>query len=230
MERESAMLQAVQRQKISDVVAERIRQYIVDEKLEPGDRLPTEHALAAQFGVSRISLREATKALEFVGILEACPGRGLTVGQVDIARMSDCLRFHPGLLHVPGEQLIATRVIIETGALPHVARRMADDRSLHERLDAINAELRQTRDLFLFIERDITLHRLLVESSGLAPLVAFNDLLQVFFYRFRESVKKAEWRAGIASHQRIIDDLAAGKVEAASLELRRHIESHKKRL
>jgi DNA-binding FadR family transcriptional regulator len=35
--------------------------------LKPGDRLPTENELAAGFGVNRLSLREATKALEFLG-------------------------------------------------------------------------------------------------------------------------------------------------------------------
>jgi DNA-binding FadR family transcriptional regulator len=55
---------------------EPVAEYIVDASLKPGDRLPTETELAARFGVSRLSLREATKALELLGIVEARPGKG----------------------------------------------------------------------------------------------------------------------------------------------------------
>jgi GntR family transcriptional repressor for pyruvate dehydrogenase complex len=224
------MLKVVERRKIREVVAERIQEHITAMGLRPGDRLPTEHSLAAQFGVSRVSVREATKALEFLGLLESRPGRGLTVGKVDFGRMTECLRFHSGFHDVPAEQLIEARVILETGVLPHVARRMAADPAIYGHLAAVNAEIRQTRDLSRFIALDIEFHRLLVESSGLAPLAAFNDLIQAFFQRFRESVKKAEWKAGIEGHQRIIDALRAGDLETAAGELRAHIESHGNRL
>ena len=68
-----------------------------------------------------------------------------------------------------------------------------------------------------------------VRGSGLTPLMAFSDLLAVFFRRFRESVKKAEWSHGIDSHQTILDALKAGRVGEASSELRSHIESHRLR-
>jgi DNA-binding GntR family transcriptional regulator len=60
--------------------------------------------------------------------------------------------------------------------------------------------------------------------------MAFTDVLAVFFRRFRESVKKAEWSRGIESHQQIIDALKAGRVQEADRELRTHIESHKERI
>jgi GntR family transcriptional repressor for pyruvate dehydrogenase complex len=224
------MVELLTRRKLRDIVADHIKEYIVRERLKAGDRLPTENALAEQFGVSRISVREATKTLEFLGILEATPGRGLTVRQMDIERLTDCLRFHPALLRVPSDQLIDTRVILETGVLPHVAARMARDPQVVEGLQAINDELRRTRELSRFIELDIDFHRALVEASGLAPLAVFNDLLQAFFQRFRESVKRAEWKAGVDRHQQIIEDLQAGEIAPAAAALREHIESHKARI
>ena len=59
--------------------------------------------------------------------------------------------------------------------------------------------------------------------------MAFTDVLAVFFRRFRESVKKAEWSGGIESHQKVIDALKAGRVQEADRELRTHIESHRER-
>lgn len=224
------MLETIGRPKIRDVVAQRLKSYIVTENLRAGDRLPTESELAAQFGVSRLSLREATKALEFLGIVEARPGRGLTVGAVNMERVTEYLGFHPALQSVTPEELIDTRVLVETGVLPHVARRMQQDHEIFPGLEAINDELRRTRSLQRWVELDIAFHRGLIEASGLSPLLAFGDLLAVFFQRFRESVKKAEWKQGIESHQMIIESLRDGSTELASTELRSHIESHRERL
>lgn len=226
----ASSLKTLPKRKIRDVVAERLKSFIVNEGLEPGDRLPTETELAESFGVSRLSLREATKSLEFLGIVESRTGVGLTVGQIDLDRMTDHLGFHPALHRADPLQLIESRVIIETGVLPHVARRMAEDESLYPTLQAIVDRFDTARKLQTWIDLDMEFHRALIEASGLAPLVAFGDLLQVFFRRFRDSVKKAEWKGGIASHQRIIDHLRDQNVERATSELTGHIESHKSRV
>lgn len=224
------MLNSIERPKLRNVVIDRLKSYIVEEKLTPGDRLPTETVLAEKFGVSRLSLREATKSLEFLGIIEAKPGRGLTVGHIDMERVTEHLGFHPTLHDVAPAVLIDTRVVIETGVLPYVAERMKHDPSLHEKLNAINAELRSADTLQRWMELDIAFHRELIRASGLAPLMTFADVLSVFFQRFRESVQQAEWSTGIVGHQRIIDALQAGCVNEADKELRFHIESHRDRM
>jgi hypothetical protein len=63
-------------------------------------------------------------------------------------------------------------------------------------------------------------------SSRISWRLAFGDLPHVFFQRFRESMKRAEWKKGFESRQRIVDDLAAGRVEAAVAEFHASIESH----
>jgi GntR family transcriptional repressor for pyruvate dehydrogenase complex len=223
-------MKTLRRPKVRDLAAEQIKQYIVQQKLVPGDRLPTETQLAETFGISRLSVREATKALEFLGIVESKTGVGLTVGQIDMERVTEHLGFHPSLLQVEPQQLIDSRVVLETGVLPHVARNMAADSAIEQRLRVLVERFRAARDLNTWIELDIQFHRTLLEASGLQPLVAFGDLLHVFFQRFRESVKKAEWQVGIESHKRLIDLLAAGDVSGATAKLRKHIESHKERI
>lgn len=224
------MIEAIERSKLRDVLLSRLRKYMVDASLKPGDRLPTETELAAQFGVSRLSLREATKALELLGIVEARPGRGLTVGRVNLNRVTEYLGFHPALQEVAPEVLIDTRLVIETGVLRHVSRRMSGDPSIYEHLDAINDGLRRASDVRSWVESDIAFHRELIAASGLLPLAAFNEMLAVFFKRFRENITKAEWPKGIESHQLIIDALRDGRVEDAEIHLRVHIESHRDRL
>lgn len=224
------MLKVLPRKKIRDQAAEQIKEMIASERLRPGDRLPNESELAESFGISRLSVREATKALEYLGIVEAKTGVGLTVGKIDLKRVTEHLGFHPALHRADPLQLIDTRVIIETGVLPHVARHMAEDSSTYDRLRSVADRFGSARKLQTWIDLDIEFHRTLLESSGLAPLVAFGDLLHVFFQKFRESIKKAEWQAGAESHLQIIDALRDGDVAAAENELRQHIEDHKSRI
>jgi DNA-binding FadR family transcriptional regulator len=223
-------MQTLRRPKLRDQAAEQIKQFIIEHRLAPGDRLPTEQQLAASLGVSRLSVREATKSLEFLGIVEAKTGVGLTVGRIDMGLVTKHLGFHPGLLDADPVQLIDSRVILEIGVLPHVARRMKNDKSIEKRLRGLIEQFRSARDFKKWIAVDIDFHQSLLEASGLDPLVAFGDLLQIFFQRFRESVKKAEWEASIDSHVKIVDLLKAGDILKATAELRQHIESHKGRI
>jgi DNA-binding FadR family transcriptional regulator len=147
-----------------------------------------------------------------------------------MGRVTEHLGFHAGLLDVDPHQLIDSRVILETGVLAHVIRRMKEETTIESDLREIVRQFESARDLKAFIALDIQFHRTLMEASGLQPLVAFGDLLHVFFQRFRESVKRADWTTGIASHRRIVDFLAAGNLDAATLELRKHIESHRERI
>ncbi len=121
-------------------------------------------------------------------------------------------------------------MIIETGVLPQVFRRLAADPAIQIRLQALVDQFGSARDLQDCIAVDIQFHRALIEASGLQPLVAFNDLLVVFFQRFREAIGKVDVRVGIEHHQRLVDQLAAGQVAAATDELERHIASNKERL
>ena len=223
-------MQTLRRSKVRDQATAQIKQYIVERKLAPGDRLPTETQLAETLGISRLSLREATKALEFLGIVESKTGVGLTVGRIDMGRVTAHLGFHSGLLDVDPRQLIDSRVILETGVLPYVIRRMKDDATIEAGLRETVRQFTSARDLKTFIALDIQFHRSLLEASGLQPLVAFGDLLHLFFQRFRESVKQADWTRGAESHCRLIEYLAAGNLDEATSELHKHIESHKERI
>jgi len=66
-----------------EVVAERILQLIAELGLRPGDRMPTENALAARLGTSRTVVREAIKILSAIGRVHAHRGRGLYVADDD---------------------------------------------------------------------------------------------------------------------------------------------------
>jgi GntR family transcriptional regulator len=57
-------------------VRERVRQYLADRDFKPGDQIPIEEELAAEFEVSRSTLREGLRLLEQDGVLEVRHGNG----------------------------------------------------------------------------------------------------------------------------------------------------------
>ena len=59
-----------------EVTVERLAQSIRLGVLVDGERLPPERELAETFGVSRVTLREAIKALRDAGLVESRRGRG----------------------------------------------------------------------------------------------------------------------------------------------------------
>ncbi len=57
-------------------IIDRLLELIKEDKLEPGDKLPSELTLARKFRVSRSSIREAISQLQSRGILEVRPRSG----------------------------------------------------------------------------------------------------------------------------------------------------------
>lgn len=76
---------------------ERIKQYILDHALQPGEPIPTETVLARELGISRNTLREALKALNTAGIVETRHGLGTYVGKASLAPLIDGMAFNLAL-------------------------------------------------------------------------------------------------------------------------------------
>jgi DNA-binding FadR family transcriptional regulator len=76
---ESNMLSPLAYQDRHVLIQNRLKEYIIRNKLKPGDRLPSEETLSEQLGVSRTAVREALRGLEALGILESQHGVGRVV-------------------------------------------------------------------------------------------------------------------------------------------------------
>ena len=77
--------------KLSDVILEKLEAMIIEGSLEAGQKLPPERELAAQFEVSRPSLREAIQKLEVKGLVTRKQGGGTFVDNNILSGLSDPL-------------------------------------------------------------------------------------------------------------------------------------------
>ena len=75
-ERDKVPLQQIKKVIVRDAIIENILRYIRENNLQTGDKIPSERKLAARMKVSRSSVREALKALEYNGLLEIRHGGG----------------------------------------------------------------------------------------------------------------------------------------------------------
>jgi DNA-binding FadR family transcriptional regulator len=62
-----------------NLIEARIREYILENQLQPGDKLPTEEQLATALQVGRTAVRETFRRLEALGIVESHQGVGRVV-------------------------------------------------------------------------------------------------------------------------------------------------------
>ena len=67
-------------------VKESLRERIEAGEWPPGSRIPTEKELAAEYGVSQITVRQALARLATEGLVERCQGRGTFVSQPSVVQ------------------------------------------------------------------------------------------------------------------------------------------------
>jgi GntR family transcriptional regulator, transcriptional repressor for pyruvate dehydrogenase complex len=105
-------LRAVGRSKLSDAIVDQILEGIRSGAFGPGTVLPPERTLAEMFGVSRGSVREAIRSLEYAGILNVRTGSGTFVAEAGASKAA-ALRARAALVgeHSPLDLVVARRAI-----------------------------------------------------------------------------------------------------------------------
>lgn len=168
---------------VSQLVQNYIREYIVKNKLHPGDQLPSEGQIAAELEVSRISAREGVKVLEALGILEVRHGNGLFMRGLNLDALLEMLS-HNLLLDLSSlKELQQIRKWFAIGTIPDVIQHIREEELLicHECLQ--EWEERITAGLS-FDEQDRLFHLTLCRSLGNKLMV---ELENIFWEAYRNT-------------------------------------------
>lgn len=147
----------------TDEVIQLIKQMIASGELKPGDRLPAERKLAADFGFGRAQVRDALHKLEFYGIIKTLPQSGSVVNRLDITALDGLISDVVDLQEYDFYSLVETRVLLEAKAIQLCAERRTDDD-----LKKITHALKQFQEYWDTPERvayDFAFHRAIAEAS-----------------------------------------------------------------
>ena len=174
------MLASVGRQgRVSETIVRRIKKQISDGRLAAGHKLPAEREMARQFKTSRVSVREAYRSLEEVGVLRIRRGAdgGAFIAQVDHEPVLRSLALVLGLAKTSHKELTEARLLIE----PPIAR-LAAGRARKEDIARLERALEQeeqeaaTRTV-PFRPTGSQFHRLIAACARNLPLIVLMNAL-----------------------------------------------------
>ncbi len=202
---------------VTKQIAEQIKASIMDGRLKADDRLPTEHDLAEQFGVSRPTIREALKRLAAQNLIHS--RRGPTGGT---------------FVRRPTEEEVRANLITEATLLvsfgefdlPDIAEarhelermcgRLAAERRDEASLTAMAREVEKQKEERIsdedFCASDVRFHRALVDASG-NPVLQFvmstviealQPIENMVIFKFRDKQKI------IRQHEKILKAIRSG--------------------
>jgi DNA-binding FadR family transcriptional regulator len=210
----------------SSAIADQIRTAIVTGKLSEGERLSPERELAEQFGVSRVTVRDALRSLEAMGLIEVRVGArgGAFVTAPTGSRVAQAMSDMMMMSVVSPEDVVESRLIVELGTVTLACARATDDdldalRELDERGTRMLAAGTYTREV------SWEFHSLLAAAAhngavdGLTR--SFRSTLSMHPVRAREGPKAHA--ATVEEHARILAALDARDAPTARHEMALHL-------
>ncbi len=160
---------------LTDEAIAQLRTMIQSGELPPGARLPPEHQLSAQLGISRSGIREAVKVLASARVLDVRRGDGTYVTSLAPALLLEGVGFAIELLQ--GETLLEVmevRRLLEPAATAVAAERVSaalldELGDLMQRMRAVAADPEK------LMQYDIAFHRAIVAATGNETLTSLLD-------------------------------------------------------
>jgi GntR family transcriptional repressor for pyruvate dehydrogenase complex len=212
-------------------IALEIRRHLARADLRPGDRLGTEQELAAEFGVSRPTLREALRLLSSAHLIRASrgPKGGIFVANTPNEGMgrnlSESISTMLETQSVSLGELVEARIQLEV-PLAGLAARNATTQTILK-LDAAIAEQEgrnPASDEFRLA--DACFHRTIAATAGNELLRAFASwTLDVLQPSMIEKIGDAiDGDAIVGQHREILRAIRRGQPAGASRAMERHLE------
>ncbi len=153
----------IPRPSVTETIIDQIKEKIMSGELGPGQQLPPERVLAEALSVSRTSVREALRALQYVGLLEIKCGEGTFLAE-NISLLTDYFKAQSLLKKYPVIELIEARKVIESETVFLATKRSGEED--RETLVKIFTDSRNlVGEVELFLRADFDFHRQIAEMS-----------------------------------------------------------------
>ncbi len=230
------MFNIVRGKKISQQIISQIRGLIFEGKLNPGDMLPPENVLMEQFDVSKQTLREALRALEFIGLIDIKKGTagGPCIAEMDSAVAQEMLVNFLYFQNLSVAHLSEVRKIVEPPAAAMAASSMSK-----EELSALQCLIEQSREKHksgIFVQDtdnlDLEFHRMIGRSTKNPLLIIVIDVVESLMQDRKklQTLQEGFSLAILEAHERIYAALCERDAAKAAQEMTIHIEEVQKQL
>ena len=152
----------------------RLQEYIVENNLQPGDRLPSEAWLASQMGVGRPLIREALSGLEAVGLIETRKGVGRFVRAFAVESYLGHFTSDFLIRSFSVKDLAETRCLLEIAAVSGAVEQLTDEDCDQIRgfIDEMRKSLDEGRS---DTDADIGMHRVIMSRADNTIIAALLD-------------------------------------------------------
>jgi GntR family transcriptional regulator, transcriptional repressor for pyruvate dehydrogenase complex len=209
-------------------IAAKITELITSSNLKSGDRLPTEHELSEQLGVSRTVIREAVKVLVATGMVYTRRGSGLYVandGATPFAGMFDSL--------TPADptqifSLYEFRLKLEVPAARLAAERITPQelRELRE-IVALNRRSADNQQRQQWSESDAAFHRGIAEATHnpyFASTTAMITRTQGWVFDIAAGRTQELLLSYTEQHRAVLEAIQEGEADLAAQAMQTHLE------
>lgn len=224
------------RKPLSTVVAESLSAKIRSGALRPGDQLPTEAELCAEYDVSRTVVREAVARLRSEGMVVPHQGRGMFVSEAPAQRSfsisDETLKTLPETI-----ALLELRLSVEVEAAGLCAERRTDAeaatiRALMEQVDGRHADPGSVQ-----IHYDYDFHLAIARATRNEFMEGFLEYLRPMIvpryqlgYVVEPRLKEAYYKRIHGEHVAIVDAIQRGDGAAARRAMRKHLSNSLQRV
>jgi len=219
------LYKVIQSSRLYEQIVQQIEQAILKGELIQGSQLPAERDLAEQFGVSRTAVREAIKALQEKGLVDAFPGRGtfVTNGTSNSLRRS-LDRIVKSEDSDGGAYLVEVREILEPeiAALAAVRADYQDLAAMREAVEAMNSA---GRDPDAYIEADLDFHLALAEAAANPIVLSLIDSIVGLLREQRMRISRVEGgpERGQHYHRSILEAVERHDPQGARAAMQAHL-------
>jgi DNA-binding FadR family transcriptional regulator len=225
------MFKKVSQSRIYEIIVDQVFESIMRGDLKPDDKLPNEHELSNIFGVSRVTVREAIRALEQYGIIEVRQGSagGSYVKHLGVDDVSEQIIKVFSMLNTPFPQLSDARMGIEGAVFDQLKKnKVSQEEFLELENNIAKAELFVKQGNSAERMRcNFDFHSKLVALSGNPIYMVVHRVIVFFSHKFFESVQPTEamMRKTIEGHYEIVNYMKKGDFDRAGEIYKKHIEN-----
>ncbi len=220
------------RSSASSLIVDQVRSALFRGELKSGDMLGSETDLARRFGVSRVPVRDAFKALQALGIVEIKMGAngGARIAAGNPSRFADALAVQFKLVGIEAEELFEAEIAVESAAAALAAINATD-----EDLAEMRALLRDLEDKIedrdAFTAGGLRFHLKVVDASHNRALIAYAQaLIEVLYEAYAPQTEPDLARRVLAKHKRIYGFIAARDGVRASDAITAHLRQVRSRV